>query len=37
LPEFEDLGITRAVALLDATGESDPKKAIDLIASHAGL
>jgi probable F420-dependent oxidoreductase len=37
LPEFEDLGITRAVALLEATGESDPRKAIDLIASRAGL
>jgi alkanesulfonate monooxygenase SsuD/methylene tetrahydromethanopterin reductase-like flavin-dependent oxidoreductase (luciferase family) len=37
LPELEDLGITRAVVLLGATGESDPKKAIDLIASRAGL
>jgi hypothetical protein len=37
LPEFEDLGITRAVALLEATSESDPRKAIDLIASRAGL
>jgi probable F420-dependent oxidoreductase len=37
LQEFEDLGITRAVVLLGATGESDPRKAIDLIASRAGL
>jgi len=37
LPELEDLGIIRAVVLLGATGESDPKKAIDLIASRAGL
>ena len=37
LPAYEDLGITRAVAMLGATGESDPKKAIDLIASRAGL
>jgi probable F420-dependent oxidoreductase len=37
LPQLEDLGVTRAVALLGATGESDPKKAIDLIASKAGL
>jgi probable F420-dependent oxidoreductase len=37
LPELEDLGITRAVVLLGATGESDPRKAIDLIASRAGL
>ena len=37
LPQLEDLGITRAVVLLGATGESDPKKAIDLIASRAGL
>ena len=37
LPEFEELGINRVVVLLGATGESDPKKAIDLIASRAGL
>lgn len=37
LPEFEDLGINRVVVLLGATGESDPKKAIDLIAARAGL
>jgi len=37
LPEFEELGINRVVVLLGATGESDPKKAIDLIASKAGL
>jgi probable F420-dependent oxidoreductase len=37
LPELENLGITRAVVLLGATGESDPKKAIDLIVSRAGL
>ena len=37
LPQLEDLGITRAVVLLGATGESDPRKAIDLIASRAGL
>ena len=37
LAAYEDLGITRAVVLLGATGESDPKKAIDLIASRAGL
>lgn len=34
---FEDLGITRAVVLLSSTGESDPKKAIDLIASRTNL
>ena len=32
-----DLGITRAVVMLGATGESDPRKAIDLIAFRAGL
>lgn len=37
LPELEDLGINRAVVLLGTTGESDPRKAIDLIASRAGL
>jgi probable F420-dependent oxidoreductase len=37
LPAYEDLGISRAVVLLGATGEPDPKKAIDLIASRAGL
>jgi len=37
LPQLEDLGITRAVVLLGATGESDARKAIDLIASRAGL
>jgi len=37
LPELEDLGINRAVVLLGATGESNPRKAIDLIASRAGL
>ena len=37
LPQLEDLGITRAVVMLGATGESDPRKAIDLIASRAGL
>jgi len=37
LPELEELGINRAVVLLGATGESDPRKAIDLIASRAGL
>ncbi len=37
LPELEDLGINRAVVLLGATGQSDPRKAIDLIASRAGL
>jgi probable F420-dependent oxidoreductase len=37
LPELEELGIKRAVVLLGATGESDPRKAIDLIASRAGL
>jgi len=37
LPELEDLGITRAIVLLGASGESDPRKAIDLIASRAGL
>jgi len=35
--EVPDLGITRAVVMLGATGESDPRKAIDLIASRAGL
>jgi len=37
LPQLEDLGITRAVVMLGATGESDPLKAIDLIASRAEL
>jgi len=37
LSAFEDLGIERAVAFLSSTGESDPRKAIDVIASHAGL
>ena len=37
LAEYEDLGINRAVVLLGSTGESDPRKAIDLIASRAGL
>lgn len=37
LPELEDLGITRVVVLLSATGESDPRKAIDLVAARAGL
>jgi probable F420-dependent oxidoreductase len=37
LPELEELGISRAVVLLGATGQSDPRKAIDLIASKAGL
>jgi probable F420-dependent oxidoreductase len=36
LSEFEDLGITRAVVLLGSTGESDPRKAIDVIVSRAG-
>jgi probable F420-dependent oxidoreductase len=34
---FEDLGIERAVAFLSSAGESDPRKAIDVIASRAGL
>ncbi|HET6417933.1 MAG TPA: LLM class F420-dependent oxidoreductase [Polyangiales bacterium] len=37
LPELEELGIGRAIVLLGATGESDPRKAIDLIASKVGL
>lgn len=37
LPGFEDLGIKRAVAFLSSTGESDPRKAIDVIAAQAGL
>jgi probable F420-dependent oxidoreductase len=37
LPELEDLGVKRVVVLLGATGEPDPKKAIDQIASRAGL
>jgi probable F420-dependent oxidoreductase len=37
LPELEDLGISRAVVLLGATGESDPRKAIDVVAAKAGL
>ena len=37
LPEYEELGINRVIVLLGATGESDPRKAIDLIASRAGL
>ncbi|MGB8330140.1 MAG: LLM class F420-dependent oxidoreductase [Polyangiales bacterium] len=37
LPELENLGVSRVVVLLGATGEPHPKKAIDLIASRAGL
>jgi len=37
LQEVPDLGITRAVVMLGATGESDTRKAIDLIASRAEL
>jgi probable F420-dependent oxidoreductase len=37
LPELEELGIGRTIVLLGATGESDPRKAIDLIASKVGL
>jgi probable F420-dependent oxidoreductase len=37
LSKLEDIGVTRAVAMLGATGEPDPRKAIDLIASQAGL
>lgn len=37
LPQYEELGIDRVVVLLGATGEPDPRKAIDLIASRAGL
>ncbi|KPK13689.1 MAG: hypothetical protein AMJ62_14645 [Myxococcales bacterium SG8_38] len=33
LAEYEDLGVHRVVVLLGATGESDPRKAIDRIAS----
>jgi hypothetical protein len=31
------LGIKRVVALLGSTGETDPRKAIDVIAARAGL
>ncbi len=37
LSKLEDVGVTRAVAMLGATEESDPRKAIDVIASRAGL
>jgi probable F420-dependent oxidoreductase len=37
LSKLEDIGVTRAVAMLGATGEPDPRKAIDLIASKAGI
>ena len=37
LPEYEELGIDRVVVLLGATGEPDPRKSIDLVASRAGL
>ncbi len=37
LPELEDLGIGRCVVLLGGTGESDPKRAIELIARRAAL
>ena len=37
LPQLEELGINRVVVLLGATGEADPRKAIDLIASRVGL
>ena len=36
LPRLEELGVGRVVVLLGATGEADPKKAIDLIASRVG-
>lgn len=37
LPAYEALGVTRAVVLLGSTGEKDPKKAIDIVASRADL
>ena len=37
LPELEDLGVSRAIALLSSTGRSNLKKAIDLVAFRAGL
>lgn len=37
LAELEDLGVKRVIVMLGATGEPDPRKAIDVIASRAGL
>lgn len=37
LAEFEQLGINRVVVLLGTTGERDPRRAIDRIASRVGL
>lgn len=37
LSKLEDIGVTRTVAMLGATGQSDPRKAIDVIAARAGL
>lgn len=37
LREYEDLGVDRVVVLLGATGESDPRKAIDRIVAAAQL
>lgn len=37
LREYEDLGVNRVVVLLGATGEPDPRKAIDRVASAARL
>ncbi|MEM8608186.1 MAG: LLM class F420-dependent oxidoreductase [Myxococcota bacterium] len=37
LPMFEDLGISRVVAMLTSTGDADPRGAIDTIAARASL
>lgn len=34
LPEYEALGVSRALVLLSTSGKPDPRKAIDLIASR---
>jgi probable F420-dependent oxidoreductase len=37
LPDYEALGVTRAVALIGGMGERDPRHAIDRVAKAAGL
>jgi hypothetical protein len=37
LSRYAEVGVTRVVAMLASTGEADPRKAIDRIASRAGL
>jgi len=37
LPEYEELGVRRVVALIGGMGEADPRHAIDRVAQAAGL